>query len=102
MSIADWTSNRWATCFADVAEKIIGKTSQEIGETLENNQTEGEAMFSSNHFKQFVFKMRTKVEFYGDSARNKITIQSAAPINHKEYNEYLVQNIQKLTGVGRH
>lgn len=102
MSIADWTSNRWATCFADTAESIIGKTSQEVGELFENNQGEGEALFLATHFKQFVFKLRTKVEFYGDTSRNKITVQSAAPTNHKEYNEYLIQNIQKLTGIGKH
>lgn len=102
MSIADWTSNRWATCFADVAESIMGKTSQEVGEAIEANQTEGENLFAAIHFKQFVFKLRTKVEFYGDASRNKITVQSAAPVNYKDYNEHLVQNIQKLTGVGKH
>lgn len=102
MSIADWTSNRWATCFADVAELIVGKTSQEVGEIFENNQNEGDALFSTTHFKQFIFKLRTKVEFYGDTSRNKITVQSATPTNYKEYNEHLVQNLQKLTGIGKH
>lgn len=102
MSIADWTSNRWATCFADVAEMIVGKTSQEVGEIYENNQAEGEALFGAVHFKQFVFKLRTKVEFYGDTSRNKITVQSASTTNHKEYNEHLIQNLQKLTGIGKH
>lgn len=102
MSIGDWTSNRWVTCFSDVAEAILGKTSQEAGELLEYKKDEADALFASINFKSFLFKLRTKVEFYGDSARNKITVQSVAPINYKEYNEYLIKNIEKLSGVGKH
>lgn len=101
MSIGDWTSNRWVTCFSDVAEQLLGKTSQEIGETLERDKDEGDAIFSAIHFKSFVFKLRTKVEYFGDSARNKINVQSAGPINYKEYNDYLIKNIQRLTGIGK-
>lgn len=62
----------------------------------------GDAMLASAHFKAFQFKLRTKVEHYGDTPRNKVTVQSVAPINYKDYNEYLIKNIQKLTGVGKH
>lgn len=69
---------------------------------FEANKEAGEAFFVSQHFKNFIFKLRTKVEFYGDSQRNKITVQSVNPINYKEYNEHLVKNIQRLTGIGKH
>lgn len=101
MSIGDWTSNRWVTCFSDVAENLLGKTAQEIGETLERNKEEADAILTALHFKSFVFKLRSKVEYFGDSARNKITIQTAAPVNYKEYNDYLIKNIQRLTGIGK-
>lgn len=60
------------------------------------------AYLNTQHFKQYVFKLRSKVETWGDSQRNKISVQSAAPINYKEYNDYLIKNIQRLTGIGKH
>lgn len=68
---------------------------------FEENKEEGDAFFQAQHFRSFLFKLRTKVEFYGDSSRNKITTQSVAPINHKDYNDYLVKNIEKLTGISK-
>lgn len=102
MSIGDWTSNRWATCFAGEAEQILGKTSDQVGELFDSNKAEAEALLAEQHFRSMIFKLRVKNEFYGDSNRLKYTVQSAGPIKHKEYNDYLVKNIQRLTGVGKH
>ena len=33
--------------------------------------------------------------------RNKLTVQSAAPVNHKEYNKYLINNLKELTGINK-
>lgn len=101
MSVGDWTGNRWVTCFSEVAEKLLNKTSAEVGEAFEQGKDEGEALLNSINFKSFLFKFRTKNEVFGDQARNKILIQSAGPINYKEYNQYLIKNIQELTGVKR-
>lgn len=99
MLIGDWTSNRWVTVFTELAEQMLGKTSQEIGEALENDKQTSETIFGSINFKSYIFKLRTKVEFFGDSPRNKTTVVSATPVNHKEYNSYLIKNIQNLTGI---
>lgn len=101
MLIGDWTSNRWVTCFTELAEQLLGKSSQDIGEALEINKETAEAIFASIQFKSYVFKLRTKVEFYGDSPRNKTSVISATKMNHKEYNSHLIQNIQRLTGIGK-
>lgn len=102
MSVGDWSANRWATCFADQAEGILGKSSTEIGEMFDYKKEEADAFFQAQHFRTMVFKLRVKNEFYGDSNRLKHTVQAVAPINYKEYNEYLVKNIQQLTGIGKH
>ncbi|XP_055587325.1 replication protein A 70 kDa DNA-binding subunit-like [Uranotaenia lowii] len=101
MLVGDWTSNRWMTVFSDLAEQLLGRTSQEVGEALDYNKEEAERIFNSISFKSYVFKLRTKVEFYADAARNKITAVSATPLNHKEYNSFLIKNIQDITGVGK-
>lgn len=123
-SIADWTTNRWATIFSDQAEKLLGLSSDEFGRAFDNNKDELEAMVSKVLFKSFIFKLRTKVENYGvwfyktlrlcnelllmrmhflfqDSQRNKIQVMNISPISHKEYNASLIKNIQALTGIGK-
>ena len=101
MSIGDWTSNRWVTCFTEVAEKLLNKSADEIGHIVDTDKDEAEALFSCINFKSFIFKLRSKVEYYGDSPRNKLTVVSATPINYKEYNSYLIKNLQELTGIGK-
>lgn len=68
---------------------------------IDETPDEANAFFQSMHFASFTFKLRTKVEFYGDTSRNKVTAQSVAPVNHKDYNDYLVKNIERLTGIGK-
>jgi len=101
MSIGDWTSNRWVTCFSDIGEQLLGRSAQEIGEALEHNQNEAEEIFASINFNSYVFKLRSKVETYGDMPRNKLTVQSATPVNYREYNKYLINNLKELTGINR-
>ncbi|KAH8355942.1 hypothetical protein KR200_003721, partial [Drosophila serrata] len=100
MSIGDWTSNRWVTCFSEIGEQLLGHTSQEVGEALENDAAKAEKIFSSLNFTSHIFKLRCKNEVYGDMTRNKLTVQSVGPINHKEYNKYLLKELQELTGIG--
>lgn len=100
-SIADWTTNRWVTIFSDQGEKLLGHSSDEFGRAFDNNKEELEEMISKVLFKGFIFKLRSKVENYGDSARNKLNVMNVTPINHKEYNAQLIKNIQALTGVGK-
>ncbi|XP_017485028.1 PREDICTED: replication protein A 70 kDa DNA-binding subunit [Rhagoletis zephyria] len=101
MSIGDWTSNRWVTCFSEVAEQMLKRSSQEIGELLENNPPEGEEVLSSINFTSYIFKLRSKMEMFGDMQRNKLTVQSVAPVDYKEYNKYLINNLKELTGINK-
>lgn len=80
----------------------IGKTSDEIGTMSENDPDGLNAFLQTQHFKTFMFKLRSKVETYGDSQRNKISVQKVEQLNHKDFNDYLIKNIQQLTGVGKH
>ncbi|XP_055386595.1 replication protein A 70 kDa DNA-binding subunit-like [Condylostylus longicornis] len=101
INIGDWTSTRWVSCFNETAEKIVGKTAQEIGEYLELNPEDVENVFSEAHFKYFSFKLRSKLETYGDTQRTKINVINVSPICYKEYNNYLIKNLQSLLAVGK-
>ena len=71
MSITDWTGNQWATMFTDEAEKIIGKTSDELGELKEHNTDLYDDYLSKPVFQYHFFKIRAKKEVYNVSHRNK-------------------------------
>lgn len=64
MLVGDWTSNRWVTAFSDVGEQLLGKTSQEIGEMLDNDKEAAEKIFSDIAFQSKVFKLRSKIETF--------------------------------------
>ena len=64
MLVGDWTSNRWVTAFSDVAEALLGKTADEIGQMLEHDKEAADAVFNDISFQQKTFKLRSKVENY--------------------------------------
>jgi len=99
MLVGDWTSNRWVTMFSDEAEKLLGKTANEIGELLETDKEAADAIFNDVSFQQKVFKLRTKVETYQDVPKSKTIVAAVSEPNYKEYNKHLLNNIQRLTGV---
>lgn len=101
MLVGDWTGNRWVTVFSEAAEAMLGKTAAEVGEALEHDKERADAIFSEVAFQPKVFKMRTKVETYGDVPRNKTTALTITDVNFKEYNKYLLDNIHRLTGIGK-
>lgn len=69
MNIGDWSGSRWVTCFNDTAETLLGKSAQEVGELIdnENDTSASEAFFSKLAFTTHVMKLRNKMEFYGVS-----------------------------------
>nr|CAD7595511.1 unnamed protein product [Timema genevievae] len=112
MCLGDWTSNQWVTCFQEVAEEILGVTAQEVGTAENTDQNMYNSFFKNATFKSFIFKLRAKMEFYNvsswcvcvcvwfqDERRLKVTIAQVKPINFKEYNNTLMDNIKKLSDI---
>jgi replication factor A1 len=96
MNIGDWSDNQWVSLFSSEAEKILGKTSQEVGLAMENDTEAATAIFREANFKQFVFKCRAKLETYNDEKRFKTVVVKVDPVNFEEHNLYLLTEIEKL------
>lgn len=75
------------------------KSSEEIGKAVDEENIELGTIFSTLQFKQFVFKIRAKVEYYGDSTRSKMVCMSATKVDHKEYQNHLIKKLTELTGI---
>lgn len=99
MNLGDWSGNQWVNTFASEAEKILGITSQELGEAIEQDPEALTNTISMANFSEFVFRCRTKMETYNDEARLKTVVVKVDNINYKEYNAHLISRIQQLSGV---
>ncbi|XP_063228748.1 replication protein A 70 kDa DNA-binding subunit [Bacillus rossius redtenbacheri] len=100
MCISDWTSSQWVTCFQETGEEILGMTSQEVGVAHESDPALYESIFKNATFKTFVFRLRAKMEVYNDERRLKMNVMQAKPVDLRELNNRLLENIKALSGVG--
>ncbi|CAK9822669.1 Replication protein A 70 kDa DNA-binding subunit [Anthophora retusa] len=101
LSLADWTDNQWATAFSEEAEKILGISSQELGELQENDNDAYLEKFGDATFKSFLFKLRVKLEVFNDENRLRATCVNVSPIDYKMYNNHLIAGIKELVGIGK-
>ena len=56
------------------AEKILGVTSQELGEAFESDEARYNSIFSAATFRTYNFRMRAKADTYNDETRVKHTV----------------------------
>ena len=56
------------------AEKILGTTSQELGQAFEMDEARYNGIFSAATFGTYNFRMRAKADTYNDETRVKHTV----------------------------
>lgn len=95
VNVADWSGNMWVSLFASEAEKILGMTSQAVGEASENSPQALAEIADKTHFKQFIFKCRAKMDTYNDETRLKTVAIRVEPINYKDYNAQVIARIKQ-------
>ncbi|KAK4876505.1 hypothetical protein RN001_009011 [Aquatica leii] len=95
INVADWSGNIWLSLFASEAEKILGLSSQVVGEASENDPQALAKIAEKIHFKQFIFKCRAKMNTYNDETRLKTIAIRVDPINYKEYNAQVLSRIKQ-------
>ncbi|KAJ8953979.1 hypothetical protein NQ314_007172 [Rhamnusium bicolor] len=72
MNVGDWSGNQWVSMFSSEVEKVIGMTSQEVGEQIEQNPESMVSITEKANFKQFIMKCRAKMETYNTPRQAKI------------------------------
>ncbi|XP_031346155.1 replication protein A 70 kDa DNA-binding subunit-like isoform X2 [Photinus pyralis] len=95
-NIADWSGNIWLSLFSSEAEKVLGVSSQAVGEAIERNPQALAEFADKAHLKEFLFKCRTKMDYFNDENRLKTVALRVDPVNYKEYNSYLISQINEL------
>ncbi|XP_030753386.1 replication protein A 70 kDa DNA-binding subunit [Sitophilus oryzae] len=98
MNVGDWSANQWVSMFSSEAEKVLGKSAEEVGALFESGEPGKYTEFMEEaHFKEFVFKCRAKNEVFNDEGRLKTVAIKVDPVNYTEYNTYLIECIKELT-----
>lgn len=99
MDVRDFTFGRWVTCYNDVAEQLLKRTAQEVGEAVEHGTTTAEEILSDLICLSYFFKLRCKNENFDGKTYNKLAVLSISPINHREYNKHLIMELKNMTGI---
>ena len=61
LEIIDFTDSAYVTVFNEDAEKILGKTAEEMNGLLNTNKDEYDKVFKDALFKEYIFTLRVKV-----------------------------------------
>ncbi|KAB7503649.1 Replication protein A DNA-binding subunit [Armadillidium nasatum] len=95
-SLADGTDSVWVTLFQEHAETLLGCTSANLGALREHDENAFQATFSSALFKEYIFKLRVKMESYNDEKRLKTTVVAVTPLNYKDYNKVILNQLKSM------
>ncbi|KAF2878996.1 hypothetical protein ILUMI_27178 [Ignelater luminosus] len=99
INAGDWSGNQWISMFASETEKVLGMTSEEVGQAVEANPQALADLADKANFKQFILKCRAKTETYNDETRLKTVAIKVDNISYKEYNAHLISRINELQGM---
>ena len=83
--LQDSSGQAWFTAFDDIANKIVGKTADEMYEMKSSGDPGYEAAYSSALFKSYLVKARSKNENYNDESRVKSQIIQVPNYKIKEF-----------------
>ncbi|TGZ50445.1 Replication protein A subunit [Temnothorax longispinosus] len=97
-TVCDWrhaTGSRWVIAFGETAEKIIGRSAQELGEMQENANDVYMQVFDEMLFKKFLFTLRVTADIFQDELRQKYVCTSIAPVTYKTYVAHLINKVSR-------
>ncbi|KAI4471648.1 replication factor a 1 rfa1 [Holotrichia oblita] len=98
VNVGDFSGNQWLTMFSSEVEKVLGMSAAEVGKAYDEDKSALAEIANKANFKQFVFRCRAKYEVYNDENRLKTVAVRVDPVNRKEYNVYLISEINQLMG----
>lgn len=95
-NLADFSGQQWVTSFQESAEALLDIKADELGELRSNDEVKFDQVFQKCLFKEYIFKLRSKVEVYNEESRLKSAVVNVAPVDYVQYGKYLVGEIGKL------
>jgi len=91
IKLTDTEDELWASAFHDECQALLGCEADDVVAALERG--ESDSIFNKALFKEFIFRMKIKEEFYQDTPRKRFTIMRCTPVNYEEYGEAIYSNL---------
>ncbi|KAL2913642.1 Replication factor A protein 1 [Polyrhizophydium stewartii] len=98
LSVTDYTGQTWLQAFNETAEKLIGKTANEMNELREQNEAAFNAIIEEALFKQYTMVVRAKAENYQDENKVRLSLQELIPIDHVSASREMIETITAILG----
>lgn len=93
--LADASGDQWVSCFQEMGEKILERSSQELG-TLQQNQPETyNKVLDTVEFKKFNFRIKVTKDTYNDIERSQHTVQAVEEIDFHSYKKMMVKDLNE-------
>ncbi|XP_054154164.1 replication protein A 70 kDa DNA-binding subunit-like [Oppia nitens] len=93
--LSDCTGECWVTLFQEQAEKLLGITAQELSEIQERDPQDFLKALTTAEFKQYVFRIGSKVENFMEESRVKNTVFNFTPVDPIKHSKQLINNIKE-------
>lgn len=68
INVADHSGSQWMTCFQETASEVLGVDSQQLGSMRDTDEAAYDDVFQKANFKDFVFKVRAKMDMFNVSS----------------------------------
>src|SRR5699024_4025574 len=97
-NVADATGSIWVTLFQEQAEKLLGRSVEELAQLYESDQAEYAKAINEVRFKSFSFRTGSRIDEYQNDHRVKTTVYKATPNECLERSRRLMKMIDVLGG----
>lgn len=67
INTADYSGSQWLTCFQETAMEVLGISAEQLGEMKETDEQAFDNVFQQANFKEYVFRVRAKVDTFNVS-----------------------------------
>ncbi|XP_076452897.1 replication protein A 70 kDa DNA-binding subunit-like isoform X2 [Babylonia areolata] len=95
-TMADFSGYQWVSCFQDSAETLLGVKADELGDMRQNDEGAFDQVFQRGMFKEYTFRLRSKMETYNEESRLKTVCVAATPVDYVQYGKHLLEEIRKF------
>lgn len=92
----DISGSFWVTCFQENLEKILNKTVVELAQIYETDQQSYANLINDLRFRQFQFRIYTRLDTYNNEIRLRHTVSQVNPIKSVEFAPRLMQLIDQF------
>ncbi|XP_054276816.1 replication protein A 70 kDa DNA-binding subunit-like [Macrosteles quadrilineatus] len=96
--IADWTGSQWVNVFQDQAIELLGVTPDEVAPKYQDEGNLNEVL-STVMFREYLFRLRAKMETYNDETRLRMSVVSAKKPDVTDHCRRLIKDIKEMAGI---